>query len=82
MNNLGDYLKKRADELGMDRADQLADIQAYLDSIYPGQCRVVSLNKGVLKITTPNSSVASELRFSQVKLRSKFGVSRIMVVSG
>ncbi len=60
-----DYLKKRADELGLDRADKLAEIQAYLDEKYPGMCRAVSLNDGVLRIATSNSSVASELRYNK-----------------
>jgi hypothetical protein len=65
VSDIADHLKKRAAEMGLDRADQLAEIQAYLDSLYPGQCRAVSLNDGVLKITTPNASLASELRLRQ-----------------
>ena len=62
MNDMRDYLKKRAGELGLERGGQLAKIQEYLDELYPGMCRAVSLNDGVLKIAVTNSSVASELR--------------------
>lgn len=65
MSDIGDYLQKRAGEMGLDRADQLAEIQTYLDGLYPGQCRAVSLHDGVLKITTHNASLASELRMRQ-----------------
>jgi hypothetical protein len=68
MNDLRDYLQKKAAELGLERGDQLAEIQVYLDELYPGQCRAASLNDGVLKITTPNASVASELRMGQTQL--------------
>lgn len=71
MSDIADHLKKRAAEMGLDRADQLAEIQTYLDSLYPGQCRAVSLNDGVLKITTPNASLASELRLRQVEIQSQ-----------
>lgn len=65
-NNLGGYLSRRADELGLERENQLAEIQAYLDEKYgPNQCRAASINDGVLKITTRNASLASELRFDQ-----------------
>lgn len=78
-NDLGDYLKKRSAELGLERAGQLADIQKYLDGKYPGQCRAVSLNDGVLKITTQNASLASELRFGQMEITSKFGLEQINI---
>jgi len=71
VSDIADHLKKRAAEMGLDRADQLAEIQTYLDSLYPGQCRAVSLNDGVLKITTPNASLASELRLRQVEIQSQ-----------
>lgn len=63
LEGLEGYLKKKAAQLGLDRADRLAEIQAYLDNAYPGKCRAVSLNDGVLKISTSSSSVASELRY-------------------
>ena len=68
MGDLGDHLKRRAAELGLDRANQLAEIQKYLDERFGGQCRAASLNDGVLKITTQNASLASELRLRQIKL--------------
>jgi hypothetical protein len=78
--NIGDYLQKRAAELGLDRADQLAEIQAYLDRLYPGQCRAASLNDGVLKITTPNASMASELRMRQAEIiGSQTYISRLLI---
>lgn len=65
MDDLQRYLAKKSAELGLERGDQLVAIQAYLDELYPGQCRAVGLNDGVLKITTPNASVAGELRMRQ-----------------
>ena len=72
-----DYLKKRADELGLDRADKLAEIQAYIDEKYPGMCRAISLNDGVLVIGVKNSSVASEIRMSSSEIKTKFGVDSV-----
>ena len=68
MGEMDDYLTRKRDQLGLDRADQLVDIQAVLDSWYPGKTRAKSLNKGVLQIVTPSSVVASELRMRQVEL--------------
>ncbi len=68
MGELSDYLQKKASQLGLERGDQLAEIQKYLDSLYPGQTRAASLNDGVLKIVTPSASMASELRMNQVSL--------------
>lgn len=67
---MNDYLKKRAGELGLDRADTLAQVQEYLETLYPGKCRAASLNDGVLRIVTSNSSIASELRFRQIQLKN------------
>lgn len=72
-----DYLKKRADELGLDRADKLAEIQTYLDGKYPRMCRAVSLNDGVLVIGVKNSSVASEIRMGVAEIKNKFGVETV-----
>jgi hypothetical protein len=81
--NIGDYLQKRAAEMGLERADQLAEIQTYLDSLYPGQCRAVSLHEGVLKITTPNASLASELRLRQTELFEKLpNTTRLLIHIG
>jgi len=71
MGEMDDYLTRKRDQLGLDRADQLVDIQAVLDSWYPGKTRAKSLNKGVLQIVTPSSVMASELRMRQVELVAK-----------
>jgi hypothetical protein len=71
MESTGDYLKKRAQELNLDRGLVLKDIQKLLDRLYAGQTRVLSLNDGVLKVATPNASVASELRWGQSQLLLK-----------
>ena len=71
MGEMDDYLTRKRDQLGLDRADQLFDIQAVLDSWYPGKTRAKSLNKGVLQIVTPSSVMASELRMRQVELVAK-----------
>lgn len=72
--------KKKAGELGLERADQLGAIQKYLDSLYPGQCRALSLNDGVLRVTTPNSSVASELRMRQPEILSSLKDIKRLVI--
>lgn len=80
MSDLRDYLNRRAGELGLERGEQLASIQAHLDTLYPGDCRAASLNGGVLKIITPNASLAGELRLRQVELLAAFasqGVTKI-----
>jgi hypothetical protein len=79
LEDIRGYLAKRSRELGLDRADKLAEIQAYLDKLYPGQCRAMSINSGVLKITTPNASVASELRFKSEGLVVEMGVKKIFI---
>lgn len=63
-----DYFAKKRAQLGMDRADNLAQTQALLDAWYPGQARAKLLHQGVLRIVTPNASVASELRMRQLEL--------------
>lgn len=80
LESLDGYLKKRAKQLGLERGQQLGVIQRHLDGLYPGQCRAVSLNEGVLKVTTPNASVASELRFKQAQITSRFeGVKKVII---
>lgn len=77
-----DYFARKRQELGLDRADSLASIQATLDALYPSLTRAISLNGGVLRITTPNASVASDLRLRQIELLEKFGqpeITRIQV---
>lgn len=71
MESTGDYLKKKAGELNLDRGPALAEIQKLLERMYAGQTRVLSLNDGVLKVATPNASVASELRWGQAQLLLK-----------
>ena len=68
MEGMGDYLQKKAQQLRLERGDQLKEIQVYLDEQYPGLCRATSLNDGVLKITTHSASVASELRYQKQQL--------------
>ncbi|HSX41107.1 MAG TPA: hypothetical protein VLF21_00510 [Candidatus Saccharimonadales bacterium] len=76
---MNDYLKKRAQQLNLGRADQLAEIQIQLDRWYPGQCRAASLNDGVLKITTPNASAASDLRMRQSEILSPPDVKKVVI---
>lgn len=64
-DDTGDYLKKRARELNLGRADLLSEVQAWLDKEYPGKARAVSLNNSALKIITPSASVAGDLRLRQ-----------------
>ena len=64
----GDYLAKRARELGLSRGHDLQRIQAWLDDHYGGQVRAISLNHGVLKLVTPSAALASDLRLGQVEL--------------
>ncbi len=63
-----DYFERKRRELGFDRADVLSTVQAWLEARYPGQVRARSLHQGVLKLVTPNASVASELRLRQLEL--------------
>lgn len=66
-----DYFAKKRLELGMDREDKLVQIQTTLDEWYPGQIRAKSIHQGVLRLVTPNSTVASALRMRQVELVAK-----------
>ncbi len=63
-----EYFARKRAELGMDRGDVLSEIQAYLDSLYPAQVRAKQLHRGILRLVTPNASVASELRMRQVEI--------------
>ena len=63
-----DYFARKRQLLGLDRADILTAIQATLDAWYPGQARAKQLHAGVLRIVTPNASVASDLRLRQLEL--------------
>ena len=68
MNNLGDYLNKKAQKLDLGRADDLIRIQELLDKWYPGKARAQKITNGKLTIITTSSSVANELRFKSNKL--------------
>ena len=68
-----EYFARKRAELGMDRADILEQIQATLDTWYPAQTRAQRLHRGVLRIVTPNASVASDLRLRQLELIALHG---------
>ena len=74
-----DYFAKKRAELGMERADVLVAVQARLDEWYPGQARARQLHLGVLRLVTPNASVASELRLRQVELVRVCGLGEVRV---
>lgn len=67
-----DYFARKRAELGMDRADSLADIQAVLDDWYPGRVRAKQLHQGVLRLVTPAATVAGDLRLRQMELIARF----------
>jgi hypothetical protein len=72
MGNLGESLDKKRSELGLNRHDELIEIQALLDSWYPNITRAKSINNGVLLIVIKSSSVASDLRLRQIELIKNF----------
>ncbi|HUC20135.1 MAG TPA: hypothetical protein VMR98_01410 [Candidatus Polarisedimenticolaceae bacterium] len=80
MDSINDHLRRRAAELGLERGNRLAEIQTYLEERHPGQCRAASLNDGILKITTPNASLASELRLGQVAIAKELGVKVVITI--
>jgi hypothetical protein len=63
-----DYIQRKARQLDLGRGHALTVIQNKLDGDFQGQVRAVSLNAGILKLATPNASLASELRFRQLRL--------------
>jgi hypothetical protein len=63
-----DYFARKRQELGLDRADVLEEVQRVLDTWYPGRARAKQLHQGVLRVICPSSSVATELRMRQVEL--------------
>ena len=69
MNNLGDYLGKKAQQLDLGRQGDLARVQSLLDDWYPGKVKAQSLNKGKLTVVTTSSSVANELRFKTAQIQ-------------
>lgn len=70
-----DYFAKKRQELGLDRADDLARVQGVLDEWYAGKTRARQWHQGTLRISTPSASVAAELRMRQVELLSAVGLS-------
>ncbi len=70
MNNLGDYLEKKAQKLDLGRGDELVQVQKLLDKWYPGKVRAQSLNNGKLTIVTTSSSLSNELRFKTDDLKA------------
>lgn len=68
MNSLDDIIHDRADSFDMERGGYLARAQEVLNELYPGQVRAKRLQEGVLTITTPSASVASDLRLQQTRL--------------
>jgi hypothetical protein len=70
-----EHFAKKRTELGMDREDTLGAAQRLLDAWYPGMARAKRLHQGVLRIVTPNASVASELRMRQVELLAALGLT-------
>jgi hypothetical protein len=75
-----DYFARKRKELGLDRADDLGRVQGLLDEWYPGQARARRLHQGVLRVITPNASVASELRMRQLELAEASGLADVRVV--
>lgn len=63
-----DYFAKKRADLGFNRVDQLAVVQAWCDEHYPTQVRVKQLHQGVLRLVTPSASVAGALRMRQIEL--------------
>ena len=64
--NLGEYLRDKADELDVGRADALQIIQIELERRYPEKTRALALHQGKLRVITPNASVAGDLRLRQL----------------
>jgi len=72
MQDNKDYLIKKTAQLNLGRGEALRKVQVILDGLYPQMTRALSLNDGILKIITPNASLASELRLGQIKLLASF----------
>jgi hypothetical protein len=67
-NDIGDYLARRSVELGLGRGDTISSIQALLDESYPALTRVLSVQDGLVRVVTPNASLASDLRLKQLQI--------------
>lgn len=63
-----EYMRKKANQLGLERGQMLEQIQVVLGQRYGQNVRAVSLNNGVLKVITPSAGLASNLRLDQVGL--------------
>jgi hypothetical protein len=72
-----DYLARRAEELGLDRADDLDRVQQVLDTWYPGQARAKLLHRGVLRVITPSSAVAQDLRLRQIEFLGACNIKQV-----
>jgi hypothetical protein len=70
-----DYLTQRALELGLDRADILTAAQKFFDQAFPRQVRARSYLAGVMRVTTQDASVASELRLRQIELMRQLNLN-------
>lgn len=70
MNNLGDYLNKKTQQLDLGRGDELTRVQALLEAKYPGKVHAKKIQNKVLYIQTTSSSVANELRFDKERYMS------------
>lgn len=80
MNNLGNYLNKKAKSLDLGRGDELIQVQKLLDEWYPGKVRAHSLNNGKLTLVTISSSVANELRFKTTELMAvSSDISKVII---
>lgn len=81
MNNLGDYLEKKSEQLDLGRQEDLAAIQATLDAWYPGKAKAKSFKDGRLLITAQSASVAGELRFKTTYLQNKHTYIKKVVIA-
>jgi hypothetical protein len=70
-----DYFARKRAELGMEREDDLQRVQKILDEWYPGRAKAKRWHQNVLRIVTPSSSVASELRMRQIELLERAGMT-------
>ena len=76
-----DYFAKKRAQLGLDREDDLERVQKLLDEWYPSQAKAKRWHQGVLRVVTPSSSVASELRMRQIELMKLSGLEGRLSIS-
>jgi hypothetical protein len=74
------YFERKRRELGMDRGDALSVVQGWLDQHYPTKARAKQLHQGVLRVMTPNASVATDLRMRQMELLEATGQTEVRLV--